>query len=127
MGANCVLNCLAQAFIIGESFIGADLSALVLGDNIFYGHDFHRLLNNTMTRTKGASVFAYHVQDPERYWVVDFDSGRKVRSLEEKPKQRKSNYAVTGLYSYDQEVVDLTKSLKPSRRSARMPRSEERG
>jgi glucose-1-phosphate thymidylyltransferase len=107
---------LAQAFIIGASFIGHDPSALVLGDNIFYGHDFHRLLNNAMTRTKGASVFAYHVQDPERYGVVDFDSGGKVRSLEEKPKQPKSNYAVTGLYFYDQQVVDLTKSLKPSLR-----------
>lgn len=107
---------LAQAFIIGESFIGNDLSALVLGDNIFYGHDFHCLLGNAMARTKGASVFAYHVQDPERYGVVDFDSGGKVRSLEEKPKQPKSNYAVTGLYFYDQHVVDLVKSLKPSLR-----------
>ncbi|MDH5725548.1 MAG: glucose-1-phosphate thymidylyltransferase RfbA [Nitrospira sp.] len=107
---------LAQAFIIGESFIGNDLSALVLGDNIFYGHDFHCLLGNAMARTEGASVFAYHVQDPERYGVVDFDSGGKVRSLEEKPKQPKSNYAVTGLYFYDQQVVDLAKSLKPSLR-----------
>ncbi|MGZ8375157.1 MAG: glucose-1-phosphate thymidylyltransferase RfbA [Nitrospira sp.] len=107
---------LAQAFLIGESFIGHDPSALVLGDNIFYGHDFHRLLNNAMTRTKGASVFAYHVQDPERYGVVDFDSRGKVRSLDEKPKQPKSSYAVTGLYFYDQQVVDLTKSLKPSLR-----------
>ena len=107
---------LAQAFIIGESFIGNDLSALVLGDNIFYGHDFHCLLGNAMDRTEGASVFAYHVQDPERYGVVDFNSGGKVRSLEEKPKQPKSNYAVTGLYFYDQQVVDLAKSLKPSLR-----------
>jgi len=107
---------LAQAFIIGESFIGDDLSALVLGDNIFYGHDLHRLLDNAMIRTDGASVFAYHVQDPERYGVVDFDSGGKVRSLEEKPKQPKSNYAVTGLYFYDQQVVDLAKSLRPSLR-----------
>ncbi|MDH5738878.1 MAG: glucose-1-phosphate thymidylyltransferase RfbA [Nitrospira sp.] len=107
---------LAQAFIIGESFIGNELSALVLGDNIFYGHDFHCLLGNAMARTEGASVFAYHVQDPERYGVVDFDSGGKVRSLEEKPKQPKSNYAVTGLYFYDQQVVDLAKSLKPSLR-----------
>jgi len=105
---------LAQAFLIGESFIGRDLSALVLGDNIFYGYDFHNLLNNAMARTKGATVFAYHVQDPERYGVVDFDSGGKVRALEEKPKQPKSNYAVTGLYFYDQQVVDLAKSLKPS-------------
>ncbi|MGE0470222.1 MAG: glucose-1-phosphate thymidylyltransferase RfbA [Nitrospira sp.] len=107
---------LAQAFIIGESFIGNDLSALVLGDNIFYGHDFHCLLGNAMARTEGATVFAYHVQDPERYGVVDFDSNGKVRSLEEKPKQPKSNYAVTGLYFYDQQVVDLAKRLKPSLR-----------
>jgi glucose-1-phosphate thymidylyltransferase len=107
---------LAQAFIIGESFIGNDLSTLVLGDNIFYGHDFHCLLGNAMARTKGATVFAYHVQDPERYGVVDFDSGGKVRSLEEKPKQPKSNYAVTGLYFYDQQVVDMAKSLKLSLR-----------
>jgi len=107
---------LAQAFLIGESFIGSDLSALILGDNIFYGHDFHSLLGNAMTRTKGATVFAYHVQDPERYGVVDFDSGGKVRSLDEKPKQPKSSYAVTGLYFYDQQVVDLAKSLKPSPR-----------
>ncbi|MDH4079731.1 MAG: glucose-1-phosphate thymidylyltransferase RfbA [Nitrospira sp.] len=107
---------LAQAFIIGESFIGNNPSALVLGDNIFYGHDFHRLLDNAMSRTEGASVFAYHVQDPERYGVVDFDSGGKVRSLEEKPKQPKSSYAVTGLYFYDQQVVDRAKSLKPSLR-----------
>jgi glucose-1-phosphate thymidylyltransferase len=107
---------LAQAFLIGESFIGDDLSALILGDNIFYGHDFHRLLDNAMIRTEGASVFAYHVQDPERYGVVDFDSGGTVRSLEEKPTHPKSNYAVTGLYFYDQQVVDLAKSLKPSLR-----------
>jgi glucose-1-phosphate thymidylyltransferase len=107
---------LAQAFIIGESFIGNDLSALVLGDNIFYGHDFHRLLSHAMARTEGASVFAYHVQDPERYGVVDFDSAGKVRSVEEKPKQPKSSYAVTGLYFYDQQVVDRAKSLKPSPR-----------
>lgn len=107
---------LAQAFLIGESFIGNDLSALVLGDNVFYGHDFHTLLGNAMARTKGATIFAYHVQDPGRYGVVDFDSAGKVRSLEEKPKQPKSNYAVTGLYFYDQQVVDLAKSLKPSLR-----------
>ena len=107
---------LAQAFLIGESFIGNDLSALVLGDNVFYGHDFHTLLGNAMARTKGATIFAYHVQDPERYGVVGFDSAGKVRSLEEKPKQPKSNYAVTGLYFYDQQVVDLAKSLKPSLR-----------
>ena len=107
---------LAQAFLIGESFIGNDLSALVLGDNVFYGHDFNTLLGNAMARTKGATIFTYHVQDPERYGVVDFDSAGKVRSLEEKPKQPKSNYAVTGLYFYDQQVVDLAKSLKPSLR-----------
>jgi glucose-1-phosphate thymidylyltransferase len=107
---------LAQAFIIGESFIEHDRSALVLGDNIFYGHDLHRLLDNAMGRTEGATVFAYHVQDPERYGVVDFDSDGIVRSLEEKPKQPKSSYAVTGLYFYDQQVVDLAKSLTPSLR-----------
>ena len=105
---------LAQAFIIGESFIANDLSALVLGDNIFYGHDFHNLLGSAIARTRGATVFAYHVQDPERYGVVDFDSDGKVRSLEEKPTQPKSSYAVTGLYFYDQQVVELAKSLKPS-------------
>jgi len=107
---------LAQAFLIGESFIGNDLSALVLGDNIFYGHDFHSLLGNAIARTQGASVFAYHVHDPERYGVAEFDSNGKVLSLEEKPKQPKSNYAVTGLYFYDQQVIDLAKSLKPSPR-----------
>lgn len=107
---------LAQAFIIGESFIGKDRSALVLGDNIFYGHNFHHLLGNAMARTKGASVFAYHVHDPERYGVAEFDVRGKVLSLEEKPKQPKSNYAVTGLYFYDQQVVDLAKNLKPSPR-----------
>ncbi len=107
---------LAQAFIIGESFIGNDPSALVLGDNIFYGHDLHYILNNAMARAEEASVFAYHVYDPERYGVVEFDSNGKVLSLEEKPKQPKSNYAVTGLYFYDQQVVDLAKSLKLSPR-----------
>ena len=107
---------LAQAFLIGESFIAEDPCALVLGDNIFYGHDFHNLLGNAIVREKGATIFAYHVQEPERYGVVDFDSEGKVRSLEEKPKQPKSSYAVTGLYFYDRQVVDLAKSLKPSRR-----------
>jgi glucose-1-phosphate thymidylyltransferase len=107
---------LAQAFIIGESFIGNSLSALVLGDNIFYGHDFHHLLGNAMARTEGASVFAYHVHDPERYGVAEFDGRGKALSLEEKPKQPKSNYAVTGLYFYDRHVVDLAKNLKPSPR-----------
>ncbi len=108
---------LAQAFLIGESFIGNDCSALVLGDNIFYGHDFHHLLLNAMQRTKGASVFAYHVHDPERYGVVEFDATGKVVNLEEKPRHPKSNYAVTGLYFYDQHVVDYAKSLKPSHRN----------
>ncbi|MEK6685824.1 MAG: glucose-1-phosphate thymidylyltransferase RfbA [Pseudomonadota bacterium] len=108
---------LAQAFIIGESFIGNDCSALVLGDNIFYGHDFHHLLTNAMERPQGASVFAYHVHDPERYGVVEFDAKGRVINLEEKPKQPKSNYAVTGLYFYDQHVVDYAKSLKPSARN----------
>ena len=107
---------LAQAFLIGESFIGNDPSALVLGDNIFYGHDFYRLLGHAMVRTDGASVFVYHVQDPERYGVAEFDSSGKVLSLEEKPKHPKSNYAVTGLYFFDRSVVGLAKSLKPSLR-----------
>lgn len=108
---------LAQAFIIGESFIGNDCSALVLGDNIFYGHDFHHLLTNAMERTEGASVFAYHVHDPERYGVVEFDAKGNVINLEEKPEQPKSHYAVTGLYFYDQHVADYAKSLKPSYRN----------
>ena len=107
---------LAQAFVIGESFIGDDLSALVLGDNIFYGHDFHALLGNAGARAEGATVFAYHVHDPERYGVAEFDGSGKVISLEEKPKQPKSNYAVTGLYFYDRQVVELAKNLKPSAR-----------
>jgi len=107
---------LAQAFIIGSSFIGNDPSALVLGDNIFYGHDFAHLLDNANQRQNGASVFAYHVHDPERYGVAEFDSNGKVLSLEEKPAQPKSNYAVTGLYFYDQQVVDIAKQIKPSAR-----------
>ena len=107
---------LAQAFVIGESFIGNDLSALVLGDNIFHGHDFHHLLSSAIARTEGASVFAYHVHDPERYGVAEFDANGKVLSLEEKPVQPKSSYAVTGLYFYDQQVVELAKSLRPSPR-----------
>ena len=107
---------LAQAFLIGETFLGGAPSALVLGDNIFYGHDFHELLGSAMERREGASVFAYHVQDPERYGVVEFDAAGKAVSLEEKPKQPKSSYAVTGLYFYDAQVVELAKSLKPSPR-----------
>ncbi len=108
---------LAQAFIIGESFIGNDCSALILGDNIFYGHDLYYLLRSAMDRTEGASVFAYHVHDPERYGVVEFDKNNYAINLEEKPSQPKSNYAVTGLYFYDQHVVDYAKSLKPSARN----------
>jgi glucose-1-phosphate thymidylyltransferase len=107
---------LAQAFILGDTFIGNDLSALVLGDNIFYGHDFNELLSNAMNRDDGATVFAYHVQDPERYGVAEFDKTNKVLSLEEKPQHPKSNYAVTGLYFYDKDVVAMAKSLKPSAR-----------
>ena len=107
---------LAQAFIIGEEFLGNSPSALVLGDNIFHGHDFHHLLGSAMARTDGASVFAYHVHDPERYGVAEFDGAGKVLSLEEKPKLPKSNYAVTGLYFYDSQVVGLAKALKPSPR-----------
>lgn len=107
---------LAQAFLIGEEFIGNDLSALVLGDNIYHGHDFQDLLSNAMAREQGGSVFAYHVQDPERYGVVEFDGQGKAISLEEKPLKPKSNYAVTGLYFYDQQVVDIAKSIKPSAR-----------
>lgn len=107
---------LAQAFIIGKQFIGKHPSALVLGDNIFYGHDFHQLLGNAIQRESGASVFAYHVHDPERYGVVAFDKAGKAISLEEKPKQPKSNYAVTGLYFYDNSVVERARDLKPSTR-----------
>ncbi|RBL85870.1 glucose-1-phosphate thymidylyltransferase [Streptomyces cavourensis] len=107
---------LAQAFLIGESFLGNDLSALVLGDNIFYGHDFHQLLANAHGRVNGASVFAYHVHDPERYGVAEFDDNGTVLSLEEKPSKPKSNYAVTGLYFYDQDVIEIAKGIKPSAR-----------
>ena len=107
---------LAQAFIIGESFLKQDPSVLVLGDNIFYGHDFHHLLGRAMQRSDGATVFAYHVHDPERYGVVEFDTQGKVISLEEKPVTPKSSYAVTGLYFYDTDVVARAKMLRPSAR-----------
>ncbi len=107
---------LAQAFILGDTFIGNDLSALILGDNIFYGHDFNELLVNAMERENGATVFAYHVHDPERYGVAEFDGANKVLSIEEKPKNPKSNYAITGLYFYDRDVVTMAKSIKPSAR-----------
>lgn len=107
---------LAQAFTIGADFIGNNPSALVLGDNIFYGHDFQALLLNADKRESGASVFAYHVHDPERYGVAEFDVSGRVLSLEEKPKAPKSSYAVTGLYFYDNQVVDLARELKPSAR-----------
>lgn len=107
---------LAQAFIIGESFIGNDRSALVLGDNIFYGHDFHQVLSLANHRRQGATIFAYHVKEPDRYGVVEFDEKGTAISLEEKPKQPKSSYAVTGLYFYDKQVVELAKRLTPSSR-----------
>jgi glucose-1-phosphate thymidylyltransferase len=107
---------LAQAFILGREFVGGHPSALVLGDNIFHGHDLQHLLNSATTRTRGASVFAYHVHDPERYGVVDFDSHRRALSIEEKPKAPKSNYAVTGLYFYDEQVCDIAASIVPSQR-----------
>jgi glucose-1-phosphate thymidylyltransferase len=107
---------LAQAFILGRGFVGGAPSALVLGDNIFYGHDFQRLLHNAAERTNGATVFAYHVHDPERYGVVEFDAGKRALSIEEKPKQPKSSYAVTGLYFYDGQVCDIAAGIKPSAR-----------
>jgi glucose-1-phosphate thymidylyltransferase len=107
---------LAQAFILGRGFLGQHPSALVLGDNIFYGHEFPKLLHDASSRPAGASVFAYHVTDPERYGVVEFDSAYRAISIEEKPKVPRSNYAVTGLYFYDQQVCDMAASLKPSPR-----------
>ena len=107
---------LAQAFILGDTFINNDLSVLILGDNIFYGHDFNELLLNAMMRHDSATVFAYHVDEPERYGVAEFNKNNKVLSLEEKPKNPKSKYAVTGLYFYDNNVVSMAKSLKPSAR-----------
>ncbi len=107
---------IAEAFIIGEGFIGRDTVALVLGDNVFYGHGFTELLKKANEREKGATVFGYKVNDPERYGVVEFDKNGKVISIEEKPEKPKSNYAVVGLYFYDNSVIEIAKSLKPSAR-----------
>jgi glucose-1-phosphate thymidylyltransferase len=107
---------LAQAFILGREFVGGHPSALVLGDNIFYGHDLQALLRRADGRTHGATIFAYHVSDPERYGVVAFDDRQRALSIEEKPKAPKSNYAVTGLYFYDEQVCDIAASIKPSAR-----------
>ena len=107
---------LAQAFILGRDFVGGHPSALVLGDNIFYGHDLQRLLHAATARAEGATVFAYHVNDPERYGVVAFDASRRALSIEEKPETPKSQYAVTGLYFYDAQVCDIAASIKPSAR-----------
>jgi len=107
---------LAQAFILGREFVGGAPSALVLGDNIYYGHDLQGLLRNATDRTEGASVFAYHVTDPERYGVVEFDASQRALSIEEKPQAPKSNYAVTGLYFYDSQVCDIAAGIAPSPR-----------
>ncbi|CAH0351799.1 glucose-1-phosphate thymidylyltransferase RfbA [Aquabacterium sp. CECT 9606] len=107
---------LAQAFILGRDFVGNNPSALVLGDNIYYGHDLQGLLMDAAGQPDGASVFAYHVHDPERYGVVDFDANKRALSIEEKPKAPKSNYAVTGLYFYDKQVCDIAAEIKPSPR-----------
>jgi glucose-1-phosphate thymidylyltransferase len=107
---------LAQAFIIGRDFVAGQASALVLGDNIFYGHDLVKQLTSASARTGGASIFAYHVRDPERYGVVEFDVGQRAVSIEEKPRHPKSHYAVTGLYFYDRQVCDIVLDIKPSAR-----------
>jgi glucose-1-phosphate thymidylyltransferase len=107
---------LAQAFIIGRRFVGADPAALVLGDNLFYGHGLPEQLQKAAGRTHGATIFAYHVKDPQRYGVVQFDAQGRALGIEEKPRQPKSNYAVTGLYFYDNEVLDIAASLAPSAR-----------
>ena len=107
---------LAQAFIIGKEFVGDAPSALILGDNIYYGHDFETQLREASARTSGSTVFAYHVHDPERYGVVDFDEQRRAVSIEEKPLKPKSNYAVTGLYFYDNQVCDIAAAIAPSPR-----------
>jgi glucose-1-phosphate thymidylyltransferase len=109
-------NGLAQAFVIGRSFVGTDCVTLILGDNIFYGHDFSDIIQRTAARTEGATVFGYYVKDPERYGVVEFDDRGVAISLEEKPVAPKSNYAVTGLYHYDNDVLDIARDLKPSKR-----------
>ncbi len=107
---------LAQAFIIGREFVGQNHSALILGDNLYYGHDLERSLQTANARDDGSTVFAYHVQDPERYGVVGFDANRRATSIEEKPAKPKSNYAVTGLYFYDRQVCDIAASIRPSAR-----------
>lgn len=107
---------LAQAFILGEEFLDGNPAALVLGDNIFFGHDLHEMLQDANAQTSGATVFSYHVHDPERYGVVEFDADKKAISIEEKPAEPKSNYAVTGLYFYDKDVVQYAKTIKPSKR-----------
>lgn len=107
---------LAQAYIIGQEFVGHDPSVLILGDNVYYGHDLQAKLEKCSAQTQGATVFAYHVHDPERYGVVDFDTNGQATSIEEKPKVPKSNYAITGLYFYDNQVIDIVKDLRPSAR-----------